>query len=716
MLSALEADEPETPRRARVLDLVDAGRDLAHAMSWREYVTNHLSQACAAWFDRGAGFAAPRAKTLYGTWRERAARDHAPALLMGFADARARIRELPTEARELVPAALAALGVPADELEPYLLALLLDLGGWASWCAWVRWTARLEGRDDDSLVELLAMRLAWEWMLHDAGGPALAARWRVAIASWPAIDRAAAVAQGPDWVLQRAVELAWQEGVCRRLPAGLDQPPVQAAALQAVFCIDVRSEVFRRALEAEGPGVQTLGFAGFFGLPADYLPLAATAARPQLPGLLAPRMRITDTGADDLAERRARRLDLAEAWKAFKAGPSSAFSFVEAFGLLSAGALLRDGFGLGRPVSDPERAGLTRAEHDRRKPRLTSHADGRPLGVADRVELAASILRAMSLGPTFARIVLLVGHGSSSANNPHAAGLACGACCGQTGEVNARALAALLEDPEVRAGLAERGVRVPPTTRFLAALHDTTTDEVRLLDVDEVPPSHRADLELARARLAAAADRARAERAPRLGLAGLDRERLEAELRRRASDWSQVRPEWGLADNAAFVVAPREHVRHLDLGGRAFLHDYRWRDDEGFAVLELLLTAPMVVTHWINFQYYASTVDPLRYGSGNKVLHNVVGGHLGVFEGNGGDLRIGLPLQSVHDGERWVHTPLRLSVFVEAPAEAIDAVLRKHGTVRDLVRNEWLHLFRLDEERREVLAWSPDGWIPTDRA
>jgi uncharacterized protein YbcC (UPF0753/DUF2309 family) len=110
------------------------------------------------------------------------------------------------------------------------------------------------------------------------------------------------------------------------------------------------------------------------------------------------------------------------------------------------------------------------------------------------------------------------------------------------------------------------------------------------------------------------------------------------------------------------------------------------------------MTAPMVVTNWINMQYYASVVDNKRYGSGNKVLHNVVGGNVGVFEGNGGDLRIGLPMQSVHDGEHWRHTPLRLSVFIQAPQEPMDAIIHKHTTVRHLLDHEWLHLFRLEDE------------------
>ena len=172
-----------------------------------------------------------------------------------------------------------------------------------------------------------------------------------------------------------------------------------------------------------------------------------------------------------------------------------------------------------------------------------------------------------------------------------------------------------------------------------------------------------------------------------------------------------MRPEWGLADNAAFIVAQRARTRHINLGGRSFLHDYDWRLDEDLSVLTLIMTAPMVVTHWISMQYHASTVDNQRYGSGNKVLHNVVGGRLGVFEGNGGDLRIGLPKQSLHDGQTLRHTPLRLSVFIEAPCLSIDTVMARHETVRHLVENGWLHLFRLDSSDNRVEQYRRGNWL-----
>jgi len=178
----------------------------------------------------------------------------------------------------------------------------------------------------------------------------------------------------------------------------------------------------------------------------------------------------------------------------------------------------------------------------------------------------------------------------------------------------------------------------------------------------------------------------------------------------RSRDWSQVRPEWGLAGNAAFIAAPRRRTRGIDLGGRAFLHDYDWRTDAGFSVLQLIMSAPMVVASWINLQYYGSTVNNSVFGAGNKVLHNVTG-TIGVLEGNAGDLKVGLPWQSVHDGARLVHEPLRLNVFLEAPLAAINGVIAGQTAVRDLVDNHWVHLFAIGESGlvthryRGRLAW-----------
>ena len=210
-------------------------------------------------------------------------------------------------------------------------------------------------------------------------------------------------------------------------------------------------------------------------------------------------------------------------------------------------------------------------------------------------------------------------------------------------------------------------------------------------------------------KLARATSLARLERSALLGIG--PGPKLEAEIVARSRDWAQVRPEWGLAGNSSFIAAPRHFTRGLDLCGRAFLHDYDWRQDTNFATLSLIMTAPMVVASWINLQYYGSTVNNTAFGCGNKVLHNVTG-MIGVLEGNAGDLKVGLPLQSVHDGTRFVHEPLRLNVFIAAPVEAMNTVIAANEMVRQLADNRWLHLHALSDDGRVAcrydgkLRWS----------
>ncbi|MES1264697.1 MAG: putative inorganic carbon transporter subunit DabA, partial [Variovorax sp.] len=402
-------------------------------------------------------------------------------------------------------------------------------------------------------------------------------------------------------------------------------------------------------------------------------------------------------------------------WSAFQRLPASGFTLVESVGGTYLGKLLGRSGVLGRRSGAGafQAPGLSAAEARRLRPAAVpghgAQAD------AQRVQLALGILRAMGLTTNFARLVLVAGHAAHSANNPQLAALQCGACGGHGGDVNARALALLLNDAAVRRGLAAQGLHIPPHTHFLAGVHNTTTDDVSLLDTDLLPPGHAADVQALRADLESAGRKARAWRAPRLGLAHLgDQPRaLERALRERAQDWAQTRPEWGLANNAAFIVAPRRRTRGADLEGRAFLHEYDAHADADGAVLAQILAGPMVVGHWINMQYYASTVDPQGLGSGNKLLHNVVGGRIGVFEGNGGDLRIGLAWQSVHDGERWMHTPLRLSVLIDAPRERIERVLAADATVRRLVEHRWLHLLRFvdgDATPVDLETWQHGQW------
>jgi uncharacterized protein len=718
LVAALEGASAPLSRLPLVTDLRDRVASPRPGLSWTDLVTHQISQHCAAYFDRHqAAWAMDHSKDLLDSWRQQLAADRGLAWRHGHGALRQRLAKLPTAPQALIDAALQGLGISEDGREPYLSAVLMAIGGWAAWCAYERWQARLRGSDDDQIEHLLAIRITWEWLLFD-GAPegTVPAGWA---AQWGRAGQATVdlqQAQRTDWLFQHAAEIAYQQplvqGLSQPRPSAMPQRP----AMQALFCIDVRSEVFRRALESVTPDVQTRGFAGFFGLFIAYSPVGSALERPQLPGLLAPTHCVTEnTGSSGLgqvlATQRRNALQWRQRWAEFRAAPASAFSFVESMGLLYGGKLLADSLPSIAAPARWEDTGLPAQAAAALRPCLPQ-AGTDPAAAA---AMAKGILGAMGLVSGFAQLVLLAGHGSQSTNNPHGAGLDCGACGGQTGEVNARVLADMLNTPAVREHLQALGIAIPTDTHFLPALHNTTTDQVLLYDTDAVPAALQSELMQLRAWLEAAGARARTERADSLGLgalAGRDKALKRAVLER-ANDWAQVRPEWGLANNAAFIVAPRSRTKDLNLVGRCFLHDYDHRLDPDLGVLTLIMTAPMVVTHWINMQYHASTVDNRRYGSGNKVLHNVVGGHLGVFVGNGGDLRIGLPMQSLHDGLTMRHTPLRLSVFIEAPRAAVDTVMAGHEIVRHLVGNGWLHLFRIDPQTSAIEQYRHGAWVAT---
>jgi uncharacterized protein YbcC (UPF0753/DUF2309 family) len=707
---------------AEVLDGLAAGDRQA---SRTAFMVDEISKWCAAYFDEGqAAWKLPwRALPAYAGWRAAMRFDRNPET-MGIRGFRKAVATMPDDPREAIAAVVLALGIPDRAIEDYLHRALIDIGGWAAYARYRVWDNALYGRDDDTLVELLAIRLVWGYALFlERADPAFTAAWAKVMAEAANLPEDERVGDDPELALDLILHEAYEAAYRRRLLARLSQhvmgpntkPVATRKAFQSAFCIDVRSEVYRRALETVCPDAETIGFAGFFGFPIEYVPIGRETGGAQCPVLLKPTFVVCEAvvGASESEEAEILNLRLlrrraAKAWKAFKLSAVSSFTYVETAGLLFAGKLVGDSARLTRTVSDPNIDGLDKGRIGHIGPRLESRAvGGRLTGFDDeqRVAMAEAVLRAMSMTQDFARLVLLTGHGSTTVNNPHASGLDCGACGGHTGEANARVAAAILNDPGVRLGLAGKGIDIPEDTRFLGCLHDTTTDEVRIFEADRLPASHASDLARLREALAQASALARAERALLLGIRKT--ENLDRAVKARSRDWAQVRPEWGLAGNAAFIGAPRERTRGLDLGGRAFLHDYDWRKDDGFGVLELIMTAPMVVASWINLQYYGSTVNNRAFGSGNKVLHNVVG-QLGVIEGNAGDLKVGLSWQSVHDGERFVHEPLRLSVFIEAPEDALNHVIATHTGVRQLVDNGWVHLFALADEGWTIRRYAGD--------
>ena len=681
-LKAMLDGQAATPVRQREVPCTLA-EDLDRRLGtrWEERARAHAASACAEHVAPGAGVVTPPAG-LYARWLEDARLDHGLEWsgLVGF---RRWLACLPRTPEQAIAGMLDRHGTPAWERHAYLYRLLHGVAGWASYLR--RWAWQRDREDPGLVLDLLAIRVCLDAAIAELA-PRRCLGAPIAAIADPVEDERFSMA------LQEAME----DTIASRIAARFIGPPAAAVearpGAQCVFCIDVRSERLRRHLEAADPSIETIGFAGFFGVAVEWTAHGTQSRR--CPVLLNPGFR-SGPDAHGPANVEGSVVD------GLLRAPAAAFVGVETLGLAALVQLVRAGLGrIARPPRDPDET--IAFERSMR----------RDLPLDTRVDMAERLLLGLGMKDRFARVVLLCGHQGCSANNPHAASLHCGACGGRGGALNARMAASVLNDGEVRVMLAGLGWSIPEDTWFVAGLHDTSTDQVRLLDLDRAPASHRADLDRLEQALRTAGAMTRRERAWQLGHDAQD-EALDRALDRRAADWSQTRPEWGLAGNQAFIVARRARTRGVDLAGRAFLHEYDEALDPSGAVLELILSAPMVVASWINLQYLASTVDPRTFGAGDKNLLNR-SGDVGVVVGDGTDLQSGLPLQSVQDGDgRFLHEPVRLQVFVEATHERIEHVLERQPGVRELVENGWVRLFSLNPRGATVARWRPGlGWEP----
>ncbi len=693
---------------------------------------------------------------------------------LGVTGARDLATALPADPVDAVAVMLEALD-PSGEPEMVVLGQLLTEGaGWAAHVAWrLRQRVALPGviaeQGDraraDAYADLVSVRLL-DVLTHPARGPAAAAA-----DPGPGPDLAAVlrelevdgvrldardvdelttlIATVVSYGVERLRLEVWESAVRRPLVRGVQARAAELAGggggigvssrapggpdAQVVLCIDVRSERLRRQLEVTGPW-ETYGAAGFFGLPLRHVsPTGAVSER--CPVLLRPDRTVRETAAP-----RRWSWSTTEAFDAvhgMEARPFTPFTLAEGSGwVLGPLAALRTAApawwshraaDLRHAVGAPTRGPLDviTAPDSLSSPRPDGGAvSAENFGVTELVDLAAAFLSSTGLVEP-APLVVLCGHGGAATNNPHLAAYDCGACGGRSGDVSARAMVQVLSDPRVVAGLFVRGMDVRGT-QFVAALHDTTRDSVTILDVDVAAESTLAHLVRD---LKVAGDGVARERAKDLPQADptASSARLRRQLDRRAGDWAQVRPEWGLAGNAAMVIGPRSLTVDSDLGGRVFLQSYRPDIDPDGTLLETLMAGPLVVAQWISSAYWCSTVDPERFGAGDKTTHNIVIGaegteHAlsGVLTGVRGDLRIGLPWQAVSahapDGGRWTglpqHDPVRLLAIVCAPPSTVDAVLSRQPDLARLVLGDWVALQVVDPADGQLWRLDPErGWV-----
>ncbi|MEK4174535.1 DUF2309 domain-containing protein [Aeribacillus sp. FSL K6-1305] len=685
--------------------------------------------------DNQAAWAMPfREQGFYPAWQKLIQND--PALSK---NERKRLADWPEDAETALLFSLSLLDIDDEKAKDYLESHLLALPGWAGM---LKWRSQQSGEGLQLLVDYLAIRLSLEWAFVSPYLPLeqekkadvssllpLLAAWihwgGISVDEWRQLskDEMTSCLLFADrfwWINRYHLWLeAWEETYESRLQEKIASRPYigqkEQAAVQFLFCIDVRSEPFRRHLEESGP-FETYGCAGFFGLPIRTRELDSDHTHPSCPAIIEPKHEIYESAQDDAAKYR-RRLNVFQfiggTFKKMKKDALASLLLPEMSGpWLGLHTIARS--------IAPRWAGhfLQQAEKTaERKPptNLSLHhevscsSSGLPIGFTteEQVQYVKQLLTNIGLTSSFAPLVVVCGHESMTTNNPYASSLDCGACGGTAGAFNARVFASLCNLQEVREGLVKEGIFIPDETVFVAAEHITTVDELYLLDLPTLSKKAEQSLRLLKGKLEEVKRKANAERLANLPCTGKSKNPV-TEASRRSVDWSEIRPEWGLAGNAAFIIGRRTLTKHCHLDGKVFLHSYDWRKDQSGEALENIISGPATVGQWINLQYYASTVAPHYYGSGSKTTQTVTGG-FGVMQGNGSDLLSGLPWQSVasSDGELF-HSPLRLLLIIEAPSFYIERLLRDNPFFRQKVKNGWLRLSSIEPETGAWLKWRFD--------
>jgi uncharacterized protein YbcC (UPF0753/DUF2309 family) len=536
------------------------------------------------------------------------------------------------------------------------------------------------------------------------------------------------------WERRRILHLAyerWHERqvlgglMSNRKYRGLSEVPARPAA-QLFFCIDEREESMRRALEEVDPGLETFSAAGFYGVAVNYKGIDDPHGAAFCPVTVKPRHAVLEQPkAEDNALLERRRLRRRLVGRLMRTSFVSSRTLLRGsfstatLGLLSAVPLIGQLLAPRRYAQLRERLNKAFLPEPRTEllfMRNTAQSQEAVAGLlvgftaAEKAEIVAGILRPAGLRRNFARIVVVLGHGSTSLNNPHESAHDCGACGGRRGGPNARLFAAMANRPEVREELRKRDIELSDDVWFIGGYHDTCSDDVELYDLDALPATHQADLErvldsLDKARARNAHERARRfERCPPNASPAAALQHVEG----RSEHLAEPRPEYGHCTNAFCVIGRRSLTRGLFLDRRAFLASYDANQDPDDCSLAQVLAAVVPVCAGISLEYYFSFVDNYRYGCGTKLPHNVTG-LVGVMDGHASDLRTGLPWQMVE-----IHEPVRALFVVETTPERLTKVIAASAALEELVKNRWVRFATIDPASGQVHVRRDTGFEEFD--
>ena len=498
---------------------------------------------------------------------------------------------------------------------------------------------------------------------------------------------------------------------------------VASPQFQSVYCIDTREESFRRHLEEVCPAAETFGAAGFFGVAMYYKGVSDAHFQALCPIVVRPKNYIIEEVVYSLCESDRRRAT------ARKRLATATHQIHVRSRSMAGGALMTATLGVfasipliarvlfpvatsrlrrmvGSVVAPPP---VTKLRFERLTEQPGPEGDAIGYTLTEMADVGEKILSETGLRSGFAKLVFFFGHGSFCMNNPHKSCYDCGACSGSAGGANARALAAMLNDPRVRKILAGRGIAIPEETFFVGGLHNTATDTFTYFDLDQLPRTHIQDMEAARNALEEASQLNAQERCRRFYSAPLDISPSDAHwhVENRSEDLSQTRPEFGNASNAMCVVGRRGRTRGLYLDRRSFLVSYDpTLDDAESTILGRILGAVVIVCSGINLQYFFSYIDPSGWGAGTKLPHNITS-LLGVMDGAASDLRSGLPWQGVE-----IHEPVRCLFVIESTPAAIAKIMQRNHSVGQILKNGWVQLALLHPETSEIRLYQDGEYVP----
>ena len=321
----------------------------ASGTDWPGVLSDRIGSWLGSYFDQGqALWPTIPSHSAWDAWRTYASHDLTPEI-MGLQSFAQTVANAPQDPRLLIARVVKTLGLDEASLPSFFHQMLFSLGGWAQYARYKLWQAELAGNYDTIVSDLLAVRLLWEEAIYLQHRDAIADNW-AAVLDQHGTNSSADACDIVDEILQEAAERASQRELSETLSAPGIAPNIGRPALQAVFCIDVRSEVFRRALESADRSIQTIGFAGFFGLAVEHRGFASDVAEQRLPVLLNPSVTSVSGADGDVARDESVRFTLRakRAWGRFKLAAISSFAFVEATGPLYVMKLLRDTLGLAR--------------------------------------------------------------------------------------------------------------------------------------------------------------------------------------------------------------------------------------------------------------------------------------------------------------------------------------------------------------------------------